>query len=199
MSTILKLEKKEEFKPKRRLTVDDYLLMPDHGKLLQLIDGDFIMAPSPSLKHQEVSKNIELEFAKFLEKNSIGKILYAPIDYYVDKYDVVQPDLVYISKEKYRILFEKGIKNTPDLIIEIISKSTENIDKNLKKDLYWRAGVKEYWIVNIEEKSIEVFKINSEGYRLDKIYRNENKDKIKTDILPGLIINLEKVFYFDWI
>lgn len=199
MSTILKLEKKEEFKPKKRLTVDDYLLMPDHGRLLQLIDGDFIMAPSPSLKHQEVTRNIEFEFAKFLEKNPIGKILNAPIDYYVDKYDVVQPDLVYISKEKYRILFEKGIKNTPDLIIEIISKGTENIDKNLKKDLYWRAGVKEYWIVNIEEKSIEVFKINSEGYKLKKIYRNENKDKIKPDILPGLIINLEKVFYFDWI
>lgn len=184
---------------KKRLTVDDYLLMPDNGKLLQLIDGDFIMAPAPNLKHQEVSRNIETEIAKFLEKNPIGKILDAPIDYYVDTYNVVQPDLVYISKERYNILFDRGIRNAPDLIIEIISTGTEDTDRNLKKDLYWRAGVKEYWIVDLEKESIEVYKLENSEYRLTKIYWKSNNERIRTDLLPGLEIDLKKIFYFDWI
>ena len=164
------IAKPKSEKTKKRLTVDDYLLMPNNGKLLQLIDGDFIMAPAPNLKHQEVSRNIGTEITKYLEKNPIGKILYAPIDYYVDKYNVVQPDLVYISKERYNILFDKGIKNAPDLIIEIISTGTEETDRNLKKDLYWRTGVREYWIVDLEKENIEVYKLGDDGYKLDRIY-----------------------------
>lgn len=201
MERIIKesLVKETRVETKRLLTVNDYLLVPNNGKLLQLIEGNFIIAPAPNLKHQEVSRNIEIEIVRYLEKNPIGKIFYAPVDYYIDAYNVVQPDLVYISKEKYNILFEKGIRNTPDLIIEIISAGTEKTDRELKKDLYWRAGVKEYWIVDLETESIEVYKIEANRYKLDKIYRKANSDKIKTDILPGFEINLDKVFYFDWI
>ncbi len=199
MKVLLEKDKKKRTEFKKRLTVDDYLLMPDNGKSLQLIDGDFIMAPSPNLKHQEVSRNIQEQFSEFLKKDSIGKILNAPMDYYIDNYNVVQPDLIYISKKKYRILFEKGVRNTPDLLIEIISKKTESTDRDLKRDLYWRVGVKEYWIVDINEESIEVYKYKSEGYRLEKIYKKENNDKIMTELLKGLKIDLNKVFYFDWL
>jgi len=186
-------------KRKKKLTVRDYELMPQGREILQLIDGDFYMTPAPIFKHQEVSKNIESEFIRFLDKNPVGKIIHSPLDFYVDRFNVVQPDLVYISKENYRIISERGIEGPPDIIIEILSPSTEEIDLNLKMDLYWRIGVREYWIVNIEKEEIQVYEIKEDSFKLRKNYRKINNEKIKTPIVPGLEIDLNKVFYYDWL
>ncbi len=182
----------------KKLTVEDYLLMPSNGKLLQLIEGEFKMAPAPNLYHQEVSRNIEEIFLDYLKRNPVGKILDAPVDYYIDEFNVVQPDLIFVKKENYRILSEKGITDAPDLIIEIISRGTEDVDKKLKKDIYARAGVKEYWIVDINQKTIEKNILEKGEYKLEKIYTEKDKF-IPCSILPDLKLPLSKIFYFDWV
>ena len=198
MNTVLEKERKK--KPvKKRLTVNEYELMPNNGKVLQLIDGDFVMTPAPTLKHQEVSRNIEKYFLDYLDKNPIGKILDAPIDFHIDKYNVVQPDLAYISKARYTVLFEKGIRGAPDIVIEILSPHTKRTDRKLKKKLYYKVGVKEYWIVDIDDECIEVFRKRTDDYELDNTYRKDNNDILPCTLLKGLEIDLQTVFYYDWI
>ena len=198
MNMILK-KTPRQFAPKKRLTVHEYELMPTNGNVLQLIDGDFIMTPAPLLKHQEVSRNIQEYFLDYLKKYPVGKILDAPVDYHIDKYNVVQPDLAYIAKDRYSILFEKGIKDAPDLIVEILSPHTQKMDREAKKELYWKVGVKEYWIVDIDHESIEVFHYSSETFQLEKIYRNTQDHVLKCQLLPELTLDLKRIFFFDWL
>lgn len=99
-----------------------------------------------------------------MESHNLGEVLFAPVDVYLDEKNVYQPDLIFISKDQLNIL-QNTIKGVPDLVIEILSKGSEKLDKIEKKEVYERTGVKEYWIVEPETKKVW-------GYRLeDKLFK----------------------------
>ena len=106
------------------LTVEDYRLLPDGGPRYQLIEGDLFMAPAPNRYHQEISGNIYLLLAKYLEKHPAGKLYAAPFDVYFDEINVHQPDLVFVSKKNLAILTDAGAEGAPDFIVEILSPKT---------------------------------------------------------------------------
>src|SRR4030067_3285947 len=159
MPATVKLEKKKAY------TYKDYERLPE-GAPYQLIGGELVMTPSPVPYHQILIGRIFLKLSKYVEENSLGIVDLAPLDVYFSETDTYQPDIMFISKERLNIIGEKKIEGPPDLIIEILSPQTAYYDLRTKKDTYEKSGVKEYWIVDPLQKTIEAFFNKEDGFEL---------------------------------
>jgi Uma2 family endonuclease len=176
---------------KKRYTYEDYLKTPEDERY-ELIEGELLMTPSPAPRHQRISRKIEFILEKFVTENNLGEVFYAPMDVYLDDESVVQPDILFISRDRLNIIGEKNIQGAPDLVIEIISESSAYRDMVRKKKLYAKYGVKEYWIVIPEEGSIEIYALADNKYNLHKAY---NKDEtLESPYLKELSIRLSGIF-----
>lgn len=176
---------------KKKYTYEDYVKTSD-DKRYELIDGELLMTPSPVPGHQRILRKIGFILEKFVTENNLGELFYAPCDVYFDNENVVQPDILFISKDRLNIIGEKNIQGAPDLIIEIISESSAYRDMVLKKKLYARHGVKEYWIVIPEGKEIEVYILKDNTYQHYMTYSDE--DTLDSPVLKGLKIGLKEIF-----
>src|SRR5436305_9026054 len=132
----------------RKLTYDDYVLIPDDGKRHEILDGEHYVSPSPSLGHQRLVARLFRWLDGFVHPRELGEVLFAPLDVLLSWKDVVQPDLLFISRERAEISTEKNVQGAPDLVIEVLSKSTWNLDQDVKLQRYERFGVREYWLVD---------------------------------------------------
>jgi Uma2 family endonuclease len=181
--------------PGVKLTYDDFLLFPDDGKRHELIDGEHYVTPSPNLKHQKVSGNLFLFIAAWLENNAIGQVFYAPFDVVFSNFDVVEPDLLYISSARAaEILTAANVRGVPELVIEIGSPSTRQRDETIKRRLYERSGVSEYWVVDPELDVIRVYRRQRDAFRRPVELSAEAGDVLTTPLLPGLEMPLTRVF-----
>jgi Uma2 family endonuclease len=176
---------------KKKYTYEDYLKTPEDVRY-ELIEGELLMTPSPMTQHQRISRKIEFILEKFVAENKLGEVFDAPIDVYLDDENVVGPDILFISNDRSNIIGEKNIQGAPDLVIEIISKSSAYRDMVQKKKLYAKHGAKEYWIVIPEEGLIEIYALADNKYNLHKAYnRNET---LESPCLKGLNIRLSDIF-----
>ena len=114
------------------LTVEDYRATPE-GTRYQLVEGDLIMAPAPNLFHQSIAGKIHQILANFLDRYPLGKVFIAPCDVYLSEHDVVQPDVLFVANSNLGILQEDGIHGAPDLVIEVLSPATAQLDKKTKR------------------------------------------------------------------
>ena len=130
------------------LTYDDYLLFPDDGLRHEIIGGEHYVTASPVTRHQRILLNLCHLIQTYLDEQPTGELLPGPVDVLLSENDIVVPDLLYVSRERSPIITEKNVPGAPDLVIEILSPSTRSRDKRLKRDLYDRAGVNEYWLVD---------------------------------------------------
>ncbi len=133
-------------------TVEDYLQL-EEGLLAQLIDGQLIMSPAPNTEHQRVLRKLYDVLRDHLE----GEIFFSHVDLYLNDRNVMQPDLVFVPKERADIVTFRGIEGTPDLIVEIISPSNGFYDRNIKRHKYLQIGVKEYWIIDPAHRTLEIY------------------------------------------
>jgi Uma2 family endonuclease len=178
-----------------KLTYDDYVLFPDDGKRHELIDGEHFVTPTPKRKHQAVSSNLHGLIWSYLQTQPIGRIFSAPFDVILSNFDVVEPDLLYISSDRMaQIETSPWVRGAPSLVVEIISPGTRKRDVIVKRRLYDRFGVDEYWIVDPELDSIDVYR-RVEG-RLERTVdlSFERGEVLTTPLLPGLSLPLSKVF-----
>jgi Uma2 family endonuclease len=160
-------ERREEEKPKSleiKFKYVDYLHLPNDGKRYQIIGGELYVVPAPMPYHQDISRNLEFILYSFVKERELGRVYYAPCDVVLSEEDVVQPDILFILKEREHIIGKKNVQGAPDLIIEILSPRTMEIDRKLKVKLYERYGVKEYWLVEPERKEVEVLVLAQQGY-----------------------------------
>jgi Putative restriction endonuclease len=104
--------------PGLKLTYDDFVLFPDDGKRHELIDGEHYATPSPNIRHQQISINLTLLIGSWLETHPKGRLFYAPLDVVFSTFDVVEPDLLYVSNERSRVLTVPNVQGAPDLVIE---------------------------------------------------------------------------------
>ncbi len=153
------------------------------------------MVPAPSTNHQDVSGNLEFELRKFIEEHKVGKIYDAPVDVVLREDIVLQPDILFIAKENLHIITEKNISGAPDLVVEIISPTSGYYDLVEKKEIYEKFGVKEYWLVDPGKHRVEIY-FNEDGkFKLEQ--RIEKSGQIKSKVLEGFTISLEKLFSID--
>ncbi|HAP93624.1 MAG TPA: Uma2 family endonuclease [Desulfotomaculum sp.] len=174
-------------------TYEDYCLLPEDRRV-ELIGGDFYLVPSPSVIHQRVAANIEDILRDFVVENKLGEVLDAPLDIVLTPYDVVQPDVMFISNERRSIVTDENIQGPPDLVVEILSPSTGVRDRTIKKKLYARSGVRELWLVNAAVQVIEVFDLETGEEVPPAVYARGRESVLVSKVLPGLRVELDKVF-----
>ncbi len=178
---------------KKPFTYRDYRNLPEDNTLYQLIEGELIMTPAPKIVHQEVSKALVLKLAEFAEKKDKGKIYFAPCDVYLDDYNVVQPDILFVAKDNLKIITEDNIQGAPDLIVEILSPSSAYYDLIAKKELYEKFGVKEYWIVDPMRHWVENYRLHDGKFVLEQ--RLEKQGYLSSEVLQDFKLNIEHIFY----
>lgn len=174
------------------LTVEDYRELPETGPRYQLIEGDLEMAPAPNRYHQDISRNLEYILLDYLEQNPIGKLYDAPFDVYLDKHNVFQPDIVFVSNARLSILTDAGAEGAPDFVAEILSPSTFELDRISKRRVYGRSGVQELWIIDPKQKRIEIYLLAKDAAAPAAVYGE--KDQFESACFPGLRFNAVKIF-----
>jgi Uma2 family endonuclease len=178
-----------------KLTYDDYVLFPDDGLRHELIDGVHYVSPSPNLRHQDIIGRLHILIAVWVRENRLGRVYLPNVDVLFSMFDVVIPDLLYVSNDRLAILTEPNVKGAPDLVVEIASPSTRNRDETIKRTLYERGDVKEYWFIDPKIDVMRVYR-QAGNQRFGKPIELswENGDVLTTPLLPGLEIPLARIF-----
>ena len=181
--------------PRVKLTYEDFLQFPDDGRRHELIDGEHYVTPSPNTRHQRISGRLHLLIGNWLQEHPVGQLFYAPFDVVFSNIDVVEPDLLYMSNERAaEVLTEKHVRGVPELVIEIASPGTRRRDETLKRRLYERSGVTEYWVVDPDVDVVRAYRLSGEGFGRPVELSAEAGDALTTALLPGLEIPLARVF-----
>ena len=177
--------------PRIKFTVKDYMSTPD-GERYQLLDGEMVPAPSPTSKHQSISGQLYLSMTQFVTQSQIGRVWNAPLDVTLSDHDVVQPDILFVSNARASIVTEANVQGAPDLVVEILSPATAQHDREYKRTLYSRHGVREYWLVDPAEDVVEVWTESESGLVLATAY--QRGDTLASPLLEGLNIPPETIF-----
>ena len=178
--------------PAIKFTYQDYINTPD-GERYELIDGELILAPAPRRDHQRVQLNLGAPMHFFVQSNELGVVYVAPRDVVFSDTYIVQPDIMFISNERMHIDTEAEIWGGPDLVVEILSPSTADRDRTVKRALYARHGVKEYWLVDADEHTIAVLLIGDRGF--EQVAAYGEGDTLVSPTLPGFSILVDEVFW----
>lgn len=176
---------------KESYTYEDYSRLPE-GVSCQLIGGELIMTPSPGKRHQHILLELAILFKAFLSVKDMGELAVAPRDVYLSPQETYQPDILFIARERLEISAEDKVNGAPDLVVEILSPSTAYYDLKKKFKAYEKYGVKEYWIVDPEDQSIEIFVLVEGKFKL--AVREERTGEVASIQLQGLSIELANLF-----
>jgi len=149
-----------------RTIMQVFKMLPE-GTLAEVIDNSLYMSPAPNPYHQRILLRLSSRLDNYILENKLGEILIAPVDLYLDETaNVVQPDILFFSKNNPLVVNKSGLHGVPDLIIEILSPGNKEHDLVKKKLLYEKFGVKEYWIIDPETRSSKGYEIKNECYEL---------------------------------
>lgn len=169
------------------LTADDYSKLPEELRA-ELIDGELVMSPSPDPAHQLVVADLYDALKAHLGPSSRGRLLFAPCDVLIDKHNVLQPDLL-VLPEGTRPAPRPWRIPVPIFVIEVISPSTETRDRGVKMERYRARGVREAWIVDPDEKTIDVLDLaaGTSAVRRDG-------DTARSTTVPGFSVDVARLF-----
>ena len=162
------------------------------GTLAPLIDGEIVMSPSPTVLHQRIVTRLGRVLGNFAEEHGLGEVFVSPIDVELSESQSFQPDVVFVARERFSILRTHEIKGAPDLVIEVLSPSTGYYDLTKKREVYERTGVKEYWIVDPERRTVEVLALEEGSYRT--VAEADGEGRVASRILAGFALEAEALF-----
>jgi Uma2 family endonuclease len=174
-----------------RFTYEDYVLLPEDRRY-EVIDGELYLTPAPTPFHQLVKSRIERLLQDHVESAELGIVLDAPCDVVLSRFDVLQPDIFFVSAGRRSVIGEKFISEAPDLVVEVLSPGTRKRDRIFKAKRYARFGVREMWIADPDKKTIEVFVNTEERFRREAVYVEQAV--LRSPLLPGLQVPLPRVF-----
>ena len=182
--------------PDRRLTYDDLCRMPDDGLRHEIIDGVHYVTPSPNRRHQKLALRLAVEIELYIRQNpAAGEVYFAPMDVIFTKWDVVEPDVLVVTGDQANILTPDNVQGPPALVVEILSPSTRRRDEQIKRRLFERGGVREYWIVDPRRQIVAVFRRGADGSfpRVAEL-THVDRDVLTTPLMPGLSLALTELF-----
>lgn len=174
-----------------KFTYEDYKHTPE-DKRYELLDGELIMVPAPRTAHQRNSIKIGTPLDIFISENGLGEVFYAPTDVMLSNTDVVQPDILFVSKERSYIITEDNIRGAPDLVVEVLSPSTAQRDRTLKRTLYALHQVPEYWQADTDAKTVMVLALVNGEYKVAGIYGEGQT--LASPLLPGFALDIDRIF-----
>jgi len=179
-----------------RLTYQDFLLFPDDGLRHEIIDGEHYVTPAPNLRHQDLVTTLCVSLGSHVEdRPERGRVFVAPFDVVFSFHDIVEPDVIFVGPDQLGILTPQNIKGTPAMVIEVLSPSTRKRDQQIKKKLYDRMGVREYWLVDPELNAVTIYRRDPEGaFPLVAKITAAGHDALTTPLLPEWSIQLRRLF-----
>ena len=177
-----------------QITWQDVQQLPDDGHRHEAIEGELYVTPAPSLRHQRISMRLTLLLHDLLVEPGYGELFFAPtgVEFPATE-EGVQPDLLFVSNERRGILAEPWIQGPPDLVIEILSPTTAQRDRGVKRKLYERQGVSEYWIVDPEQEVVEQYALQSGIYEL---LTKVKIGTIQSVVVQGFEVSAQDIFEF---
>jgi Uma2 family endonuclease len=180
-----------------KFTYADYKSLPySERERYELLEGELVPMPaSPGEPHQWVSMGLASFLYRFVREHQLGRVYQAPLDVVLGEMGderVVQPDILFISQARSDIIQGEEIRGAPDLVVEVLSPTTEEKDRTYKRTLYARYGVKEYWLVDPGAQTVEVLTLGERGYHRAGFY--QRAERVKSPLLAGLEIPLSEVF-----
>ena len=161
------------------------------GTRAELIDGELFMSPSPKRLHQNAVLRLVRRLADFIESRGLGAVFVAPFDVHLPSGDIVEPDILFITKANLGIV-QDWVRGAPDLVVEVLSPDGLERDRFVKRGLYAENGVPEYWIVDADAKTIEVFSLRDGKYVPNGYF--ENDDVLVSPLLSEFNLPVADVF-----
>lgn len=178
-----------------KLTYADLLALPDDGMRHELIDGEHHVTPAPRPAHQIVAGNLHLLIGTYLREQPHGVLMFAPLDVVLSPHDVVEPDLVSFSRVRFSThVGERCAEGPPDLAVEIVSRGTRRRDEMLKRRLYERMQVGEYWVVDPRVESVTVYRLSGTTYQRPQHLARQDDAILRTPLFPELELPLARIF-----
>ncbi len=178
-------------KPAVKLTYEDYRKTPEDERY-ELIDGELIMAAAPNMAHQTTQGKLGWRMASTVETEGLGYVFFSPCDVALSEHNTFQPDIIFVSKENADIITDANIQGAPDLVVEIISPSSTGRDWVVKRDLYAKYGVKEYWLIDPINRTLWVMLLR-DGY-LELAATYHEGDTLVASTIKGFTVNLSDIF-----
>jgi Uma2 family endonuclease len=174
-----------------KFTYKEYAALPEGPPYWQLIEGELIRSPKTNYAHQTVVGNLLVKMFDYVQQKNLGELGLGPLDIILSNENVPHADILFVSKARKSIIARDGIHGAPDLCVEVLSTKPD-LDRETKRVLYAKFGVNEYWIVDPDRRTVDVFKLQADAVRPLKVLGDS--DTLTTDLLPELQISLSSVF-----
>ena len=172
-------------------TYEDYRRTPDDERF-ELLNGELVVVPAPRTDHQRVVIELATRLHRFVEDRGLGVVLPAPCDVVLSDADVVQPDLLFVATERAHIILPENVRGAPDLVVEVLSPSTAERDRTLKRTLFAKHGVREYWQVDPGARTVTVLRLAGADFEVDGVYGKG--ETVASPSLTGLDVPLDRLF-----
>lgn len=174
----------------RVYTHDDLADTPDDGNRYEIIGGELFVSPAPRLAHQEVIGRLNASLVIYVTARQLGIVYGAPVDVRLSPYNTVRPDIVFIAQDRLDIRRRQYVAGAPDLVVEVLSDRTRGIDLVQKRALYAMAGVPEYWIVDIDGRSVTGLRLVDGQY----VEREQGAGLASSAVVLGFAVAVDDLF-----
>ena len=177
-----------------KVSFEEFRQFPIDGKRYELVCGEVHVTPAPATRHQFTVQNFAGSLWAHVVKNRLGEVCTAPLDVRLGRDTALQPDLIFVSDARAAIIQENWIAGAPDLVVEVLSPSTEAFDRATKLPLYAEAGVTEVWLIDSQVKTVEVFSLQGKKYFVDSTLAGDQV--LASGLFPGWQLPLHDLFDF---
>jgi Uma2 family endonuclease len=188
MTTEIIQQTSREHTVRRKATIEEFWALPESVLPTEYINGEIIMAPTPTVPHQAVLRNIAVALHEFVQRTALGHVLFSPLDVVLPTGEVVQPDLFFLTTEEWeRARAAKRVQDVPSFVVEILSPGSVRHDRITKRRLYEQNKVREYWIVDLKARTITQLILRDDHYELTELIES---DSVRSVVLAGFEMNI---------
>lgn len=177
-----------------KLDYESYLRLPEDGRRHEVLDGEHVVSPAPSIRHQTVVANLLRLLGQWVHDRDLGRVWTAPLDVVLGPHDIVQPDLVFVRNERLQIAGPTAVQGAPDVVVEVVSPSTRSRDMESKRRIYETAGVQEYWLIDPDACSVEILERAGSSFRLARRFGDGHTGELSSAMFPDLRLSLDDLF-----
>jgi Uma2 family endonuclease len=167
-----------------KFSYEDLQYIPPDRNRYEIVNGDLLVTPAPNTLHQTIVSNLCAALVPYVRKHRLGRVFVAPLDVVFTQSTVLEPDLLFVSRPRLNIIGEKNLSGPPDLVAEVLSESTAEVDREIKSKQYALYGVPEFWLIDPKAKTVEILRLKERGY--ERASRLVFGDTLTSRLFPAL-------------
>lgn len=175
-----------------KFTYEDLQHFPPDRNRYEIVDGELFVTPAPIPLHQRIVGNLHAELRQHVRKHRLGEVFVVPLDVVFKQETVLEPDILFVSRRHLEIVGDKYLSGPPDLVVEVLSESSRRMDREIKPKQYALYGVPEFWRIDPEGKTVEIFRLEEDAYEL--VERVGFGDELTSPLFPGLSLPVSSLW-----